>query len=324
MTPARAHPVRRSRRWMCSRRSFALARCVECVATHVCLLSQGRLQSVKRALNGDFDSAEGGVAPMMGVEAVTAAAINTAAVAAAVATCQKEIGALREQLAARDQLIREHEEARKVEQQEHASAVTSLKRMEEVILKAEQAMKLMETERAKLLVVMQEMKTQTQKILEERVEVERALATAEKEAEALSSANKHLQATAQSAEERLVSARQEVERIKLQNEELGNECAAAKASRDVEARRAAKAEKEAEETRMRLLSMEQRAAEAAKQIHEDALRIAHMRRQHATELAEQRTLFDEQLKKLAPLPSEESKRDLLRSSTDGGGHSAPM
>ena len=133
-------------------------------------------------------------------------------------------------------------------------------------------------------------------------------------------------AESQGAREKLASAARELERLKVQNEELGNECALAKAARDLESRRASKAEKECEETRTRLLSMEQRVAEGVRQIQDDALRLVQLRRQHAQELADQRAMFDEQLKKLAPLPSEETKRDLKSSGGERpvDASSAPM
>ena len=267
---------------------------------------------MKRALNGEFDTMDGNPptpTAMLGVEPTTtptAAASNTAAYA-------KEIAALKEQLVLREELLRQEDEARKAEQQERDAALTALKRMEAVIIKAEHAMKLLELERNKLVGVIQELRAESHKIAEERLEAVRALGNAEKEIEALKVANKDIIAESLAAREKLASNMQELERLKVQNEDLGNECAAAKAGRDQEARRASKAEKECEETRTRLLSMEQRVADGVRQIQDDALRLVQLRRQHAQELADQREMFDEQLKKLAPLPSEETKRDLKSS-----------
>ena len=53
-----------------------------------------------------------------------------------------------------------------------------------------------------------------------------------------------MQGEARDREERLEAQRVELARVKAENEELGNECAIARAARDIEARRAAKAEKE--------------------------------------------------------------------------------
>lgn len=94
---------------------------------HCCSRShQSRLESVKRALNGEFDAE--------GPSATTTTTPPAAAAAAATdAALVSELQSLRAQLAHREELLRQQEEARKVDLQERDAATAAMKRMEEVL-----------------------------------------------------------------------------------------------------------------------------------------------------------------------------------------------